>query len=112
MTTSDTHAVGSRDELGRGPSAARLPSRFRDGTWVAWVVLAILAMELIGGPACLVVVLISGLVVHLLVDSRSRRGPAASADRDTLVVARIAGSGVIGPGRPHARWLRRRGRHP
>jgi len=89
MPTIDTHAVDSQGGLGRGPTRTRLPSRFRNGAWVAWVVLAILAMEFVGGPAYLVVVIVSGLVVHLLVDSGSRWRPAASADRELLVMAAL-----------------------
>jgi len=89
MPTSDTHAADSQGELGRGPTRARLPSRFRNGAWVAWVVLAILAMEVVGGPAYLVVVIVSGLVVHLFVDSRRPSRAAASADRELLVMVAL-----------------------
>jgi len=88
MPTIDTRAADSQSGMGRGPTKARLPSWFRNGAWVAWVVLAILAMEFVGGPAYLVVVIVSGLVVHLLVDSR-RAGRPAAADRELLVMVAL-----------------------
>jgi membrane protease YdiL (CAAX protease family) len=89
MPTIDMHAADPRGGPAPGPARVRLPSRFRNGAWAAWVVLAILSMDFVGGSAYLVVVLITGLVAHGLVDSRKPGRPAASTDRELLVVAGV-----------------------
>lgn len=89
MPTIETRAANHQDDLRHGRTGARLSSRFRKEAWAVWVVLAILAMDLVGGPAYLLVVIVSGLAVHLLVGSSPAVRHAASADRELLVIVAL-----------------------
>jgi len=85
MPTIDTQAVDRQSRLDRELARRRPSSRFRYAAWVAWVALAILAMELVGGPVYLVVVIVSGLAVWVIVEPR-RPGRTAPSPRHELVV--------------------------
>lgn len=86
MRTIDTPTVDRQDGLGR-ERGGRRSSSFRYGAWVVWVALAIVAMEFVGGPAYLVVVIASGLGVYVVAGSRRPdRRPGPSPDRELLVM--------------------------
>jgi membrane protease YdiL (CAAX protease family) len=89
MPTIDSQAVDRQGRLDHEPTRRRPPSRFRYGAWVAWVALAILAMELVGGPVYLVVVIVSGLAVYAIVEARRPARPAPCPGHELLVMVAL-----------------------
>ena len=89
MPTIDTRAVDRQGRLDRELTGRRAPSRLRFGAWVVWVALAILAMELVGGPAYLVVVIVSGLAVYAIVEARHLGRLAPSPGHELLVMVAL-----------------------
>lgn len=53
--------------------------RLRGALWTLWVVAALLALDVVGGLSYLVAVLVSGYVLHVLVDPRTTPMPPRSA---------------------------------
>jgi len=86
MRTIGTRAPDRQGRLHRELVRRRPPSRFRYGAWVASVALAILAMELVGGPAYLVVVTVSGLALYVMVEAHRPARPTPSRGPELLVV--------------------------
>lgn len=82
-------AGAGQDLLDAESPGRRVESRFRYGAWVVWVALAILAMEVVGGPAYLVAVIVSGLGVHALVGSPRPARAALTPDRELLVMVAL-----------------------
>jgi len=88
MPITDVRAVSQRG-LGHERARRRPTSTLRYGAWVGWVALAILAMEFVGGPTYLVVVVVSGLAVYRAVEARRPRPSVPSPRHELLVMVAL-----------------------
>jgi len=69
--------------------------RLRGALWTVWVVAALLALDVVGGVAYLVAVLVSGYLLHVLIDPHGGRRAPVARDLAVMGVLYLAVVGLL-----------------